>query len=427
MKLKRIRFFQPLVILAVGIVLGIILSSGLQPVTGRTAPARQNAPASSSNGTALQTQLSKLQDDVARLKNSAGDQAHAMTSVAYHFNNLWFAGKQKNWPLAQFYLNETRSHLRWAVRIIPIRKDDQGREVKLTEILKSVESTPMKQLYDAVKAKDKKKFVKAYRFTLDSCYACHKTSAKPYIKLKIPDHPVESMVAFASEEKGEPQKTSMLIEAAALRQLLQKNDVRILDTRPEPAYDKGHIPGALRVSAKDWKQLGASKGGFHNAKAWGKLVGSLGIDQKTTVIVYGDKITNTARIWWLLKYLGMKDVRILNGGRNIWTKKNMPTSTKTPKVAATKFEPRFQKDRLEEMDTLKKKLKSPKVKIVDTRSEGEYTGKVKRSKRGGHIPGATHLEWKELLAKDGRFKTREQLRELFAKRDILPDKTAICY
>ena len=68
----------------------------------------------------------------------------------YHFTNLWFAANQSNWPLAQFYFNETRSHLRWAVRIIPVRKDNAGKEVKLQDILQSLENAPLKQLEEAV-------------------------------------------------------------------------------------------------------------------------------------------------------------------------------------------------------------------------------------------------------------------------------------
>jgi hypothetical protein len=75
--------------------------------------------------------------DMALLKDKAPDQAHAMVSVAYHYNSLWFAAEADNWPLAQFYLNETRSHMRWSVRIIPVRKDNSGREIKLHDIFGS--------------------------------------------------------------------------------------------------------------------------------------------------------------------------------------------------------------------------------------------------------------------------------------------------
>jgi hypothetical protein len=141
-------------------------------------------------------QLAALQVEVERLKKIVPDQAHAMQDVDYHFTNLWFAANQGHWPLAQFYFNETRSHLRWAVRIIPARKDNQGQEVKLEDILQAIENTPLKELEDAIKSQDREKFVAAYEFTLTSCYSCHKTSDKPFLRPRIPEHPATSIINF---------------------------------------------------------------------------------------------------------------------------------------------------------------------------------------------------------------------------------------
>lgn len=140
--------------------------------------------------------LASLQAEIERLKQIVPDQAHAMQDVEYHFTNLWFAGNQSNWDLAQFYFNETKSHLRWAVRIIPVRKDNAGQEIKLQDILEAVENTPLKQLDDSIKAKDREKFAAAYEFTLASCYSCHKAADKPYLRPRIPEHPASTMMNF---------------------------------------------------------------------------------------------------------------------------------------------------------------------------------------------------------------------------------------
>ena len=145
------------------------------------------------------------------------------------------------------------------------------------------------------------------------------------------------------------------------------------------------------------------------------------------MVVYGDRLSDTARIWWLLKYVGVENAAILDGGWRRWVKQGRPMEKSVPKVAATALKPKFQLDRLEEIDSLKKSLRVGNVQVVDARSTDEFTGKDVLDKRGGHIPGATHLEWKELLAQDGRFKTREELRALFRQRGILPDETAVCY
>jgi hypothetical protein len=140
--------------------------------------------------------LAVIQAEVERLKQIVPDQAHAMQDVGYHFSNLWFAGQHEHWDLANFYWSETRSHLRWAVRIIPKRKDSAGREVDLEAILQSVENSPLKQLQDAIAAKDKAGFEKAYRFTLEGCYTCHKASDKPFLRPQIPTQPDTHTINF---------------------------------------------------------------------------------------------------------------------------------------------------------------------------------------------------------------------------------------
>lgn len=191
-------------LLLLGFLAGLFAATSRGPVTA--AAEQKPKTGKAAVATISPHDLQKLKADAAKAKNAAGDQAHAMTSVAYHFTNLWFAGQHGNWPLAKFYFGETRSHLRWAVRIIPIRKDAQGREVKLTEILKSVENTPLNQVEEAIKAKDRSRFAKAYAFTLQSCYACHKASAKPYLRLKIPTQPSEQMIDFDPPQEASSRK-----------------------------------------------------------------------------------------------------------------------------------------------------------------------------------------------------------------------------
>jgi thiosulfate/3-mercaptopyruvate sulfurtransferase len=224
-----------------------------------------------------------------------------------------------------------------------------------------------------------------------------------------------------------PEPGTMLTEPADMEKKLKQPGLRILDVRPSADYVKGHIPGALPVDVKSWSDLGKKDGSFQDAKAWGEKVGELGIEHDTQVVVYGNSLPDTARVWWTLKYVGVQRVTILNGGWELWNKEKRPTDVTISKHMGVKFEPKFQADRLEEIDSLKKSVQAGKVTVVDTRTTDEFTGKEVRGKRGGHIPGAKHLEWKELLAEDGRFKSTEQLRELFKQRGIQPDQTAVCY
>ncbi len=141
-------------------------------------------------------ELTALRAEIERLKGLAPSQSHAMADVGYHFANCWFAADKKNWPLAQFNWEETRAHLRWAVRIIPVRKDPQGNAVRLEEILSPIEKTSLQQVGDAIKAQDRTQFIEAYKQMLDSCYACHLASGKPYLRLRIPEHPAAPIINY---------------------------------------------------------------------------------------------------------------------------------------------------------------------------------------------------------------------------------------
>jgi hypothetical protein len=144
-------------------------------------------------------ELVALNAELNRLKGLLPDQAHAMKDVGYHFANLWFAGSKTNWPLADFYWSETRSHLRWAVRLIPVRKDPQGNEIHLQEILDPIEKSSLETLHQAIGEKNSAKFTTAYKQMLESCYACHVASGKPFLRLQIPTQPEASIVRFEPE------------------------------------------------------------------------------------------------------------------------------------------------------------------------------------------------------------------------------------
>jgi hypothetical protein len=160
----------------------------------------QNAPAAPNVSGALaataQSQAVDLPARVKVLEDLIPDQAHIMADVADHFANLWFAGTAENWPLAEFYLNETRSHLRWAVRRIPVRKDNLGHDVKLESILQAFENGPLEQLKRTVASRNRADFEKSYKETLSGCYACHKASDKPFLRPRVPTGPATPIINF---------------------------------------------------------------------------------------------------------------------------------------------------------------------------------------------------------------------------------------
>lgn len=139
-----------------------------------------------------------LRAEIERLKSIVPGQAFAMTQIAYNFNNLWFAAHAENWPLAQFYLSETRVRLRWALRITPVRKISTG-DLTLQPFLDALEQDHLAKIGDALAAKSVAQFENEYRGTLEGCQACHTTSEKPYLALQVPVAPAEPLIRFAPE------------------------------------------------------------------------------------------------------------------------------------------------------------------------------------------------------------------------------------
>jgi hypothetical protein len=177
---------KTLAILCGGICLGALLPAVVSQL-GQTVHAQAAKPAAGPGNLAAEIEI---------IKGKLPDQAHAMQDVGYHFSNLWFAGQHQHWELANFYWLETRSHLQWAVRIIPQRKDNAGADVDLVAILEGFDTGPLRQLQEAIAARDKQAFEKTYRISIETCYGCHKASDKPFLRLQIPRQPETPIINF---------------------------------------------------------------------------------------------------------------------------------------------------------------------------------------------------------------------------------------
>jgi hypothetical protein len=139
--------------------------------------------------------VAELRAELEKLKGHLPDQAAVMSHVGYHWSNLWFALDQQNWPLADFYLSETRSNLKWAVRVKPFRKIGDN-VIDLGKIADALDSTQLAQMKEAIAKKDKARSVKLYDDALHGCYACHKASDKPYLRPRRPEAPEVRVINF---------------------------------------------------------------------------------------------------------------------------------------------------------------------------------------------------------------------------------------
>jgi thiosulfate/3-mercaptopyruvate sulfurtransferase len=219
-------------------------------------------------------------------------------------------------------------------------------------------------------------------------------------------------------------KPELLIEAAELAK--QSKTFRILDARPRDKYEAGHIPGAVWVDHDAWSKS------FDNGKdadGWTKRVGALGIEADGPIVIYDDNLSkDAARIWWILRYWGVRDVRLLNGGWLAWKNGNGEAAKEELKVEATFPKLKPQADRLATKDQVLQGVKEKSFQIVDARSQGEFCGDTKTAKNAGAIPEAEQLEWSDLLdAKTQRFKPAGELAKLFEDRGVKLDQPVTTY
>jgi hypothetical protein len=139
--------------------------------------------------------LAAMQADIAHLKDVVPSQSHTMADVAYHFSNVWFAGKKGNWPLAAFNLRETRQHIRWTIRIRPVRKLGDN-PVELEPMWDTIDKGVMTNLQAAIDEKDANKFETAYKRTLNACYGCHQAAGLSYLHPVVPSAPAQTIISF---------------------------------------------------------------------------------------------------------------------------------------------------------------------------------------------------------------------------------------
>ena len=202
------------------------------------------------------------------------------------------------------------------------------------------------------------------------------------------------------------------------------------------AYYSGHIPNAValnwQVDAQDSLRRNIiSQQGFEN------LLKGLGISNETSVILYGDRNNLFAcYAFWLFKYYGHSDVRLLNGGRKKWLAEKRPLVQDEVKSNPSKYKAQSPNETIRiYRDQVLMQMKQNQVRLVDTRSAKEYSGDLiapeylpqEGAQRGGHIPGALNIPWGNSVQRDGCFKSVAELQSLYKQAGISADQDIIVY
>jgi thiosulfate/3-mercaptopyruvate sulfurtransferase len=228
----------------------------------------------------------------------------------------------------------------------------------------------------------------------------------------------------------------VLVETEWLAEHLDDSAIRVVEVDEDTtAYEKGHIPQALGwnwfVDLHD-----PLRRDYVDQAGLSRLLQRAGVEAATTVVLYGGNNNWFAAYgYWLLRYLGFDQVKLLNGGRKTWELEGRqlvhdvlglePTAVEV--TGPVRGELRALRDEV--------LAKLGKVPLVDVRSAEEYRGELlapphlpqEQAQVPGHIPGAVNIPWARAVREDGRFKNAEELRTLYEGEAIRPERGVITY
>jgi thiosulfate/3-mercaptopyruvate sulfurtransferase len=201
------------------------------------------------------------------------------------------------------------------------------------------------------------------------------------------------------------------------------------------AYDQGHIPGAVGWNWRTQLCDTVIRDIVPRA-SWEELLGSSGIDNDTTVILYGHT-NNWFATWafWQLKVYGHRDVRLLDGGRKKWLAEKRQLTPDTPRLVAKTYTARAPDLSIRAfLPEVQAAVLQKQAVLVDVRSEREFTGEIlapfgspETCQRGGHIPGARNVPSGRECNEDGTFRSADDLRQLYRSAGVMPEEPIIVY
>jgi thiosulfate/3-mercaptopyruvate sulfurtransferase len=231
----------------------------------------------------------------------------------------------------------------------------------------------------------------------------------------------------------------VLVDTQWAEEHLKDSKVRIaeVDYDSKANYELGHIPGAVLF---DWKNdiNDPITRNVLSKESCQNLLQNAGINNDTTLLLYGD-FNNwfAAFAFWVLKYYGYKDVRLINGGRKKWLQEDKALTKDVPTYSKGNFAANEPDSNIRVfLDEVKRAVSAPELKMVDVRSPKEFTGEIlappeyptEHAQRGGHIPGAVNIPWAQAVNdSDGTFKSTDELKQLYESKGITPDKEIIAY
>jgi thiosulfate/3-mercaptopyruvate sulfurtransferase len=247
-----------------------------------------------------------------------------------------------------------------------------------------------------------------------------------------------SFLMLPSAQAAPKNQARSVVQADWLEKNLDDPKVVLVEVSTEPGvYERGHIRNAVKIT---WHTdlVDTVNRDVVSAANFQKFAQAAGINQDSTVVLYGDK-NNWFAAWgaWIFNLYGAKDVRLLDGGRVKWEKDGRALTT----AVTTKTKGNFTSTRLDKtlratllQDIIPVAKKRIKKDLIDIRSADEYSGKIfapagfqELSVRAGHIPGAINVPWGLNVNADGTFKTVAELKKLYEDKGVDGKQSIITY
>ena len=229
---------------------------------------------------------------------------------------------------------------------------------------------------------------------------------------------------------------SVLVTTEWVAQHATDAGVRVVEVDVDTtAYDQGHVPGS---AGWNWttELCDTVVRDIVPANKLEALLGKTGIDNQTTIVLYGDN-NNWFACWafWQLKIYGHENVKIMDGGRKKWLGETRDLSTDKPSFPAKTYKAGDPDTSLRAfLPEVQQAAAGRKTALVDVRGPQEFTGEIlsppglpETCQRGGHIPGAKNIPWGKNCNEDGTFKSADDLKKLYADQGIKGDTPVIAY
>jgi thiosulfate/3-mercaptopyruvate sulfurtransferase len=221
---------------------------------------------------------------------------------------------------------------------------------------------------------------------------------------------------------------SDIISAKEVAKMMNDKNVVIISAQKSSAYNDFHITGSISLPPSILVDNEPISYMNKSAEEMAEIIGSKGVSHTNMIIIYDEGSHKySGRLYWVFKYLGAENVKIMSGGLEAWKAIRKPVTSSPTTLNPTTFTANVQPQFLTELSEVKAAVNDPNYVIVDARSEAEYAGTDDTKLRQGHIPNAVHINYTELIAENGEIKSVEELTELYSAKGVTADKTVIIY